>query len=162
LTGVSAYAKADERIGTEWLDFASSLFVRIAQEMEIVRAKIEGAGGISVQVLGLGDGNTYKSRWEFLVQMLASVGIHPEIVSNVESFTSDVRCVIGTDDQYGTQLAELVPALEENFMGPIWIVGSVPGHIHTDRAIPIVNGMDRIQFFNGLISTMTRDKGGVQ
>ena len=108
ITGVTAFADANEDIGNDWLNHIQSQFVRDAQPIEQLRAIAEQMSEVKIQVYCLGTLSEYKPRLDFLQQWLAVVGWKAEIVDHVSELNGELRCVVGTEVMYKQDLEEIL------------------------------------------------------
>lgn len=107
ITGVTAFANVEDRVGEQWLEGASTRFVRDTQAIEKIRAVAEQHSDVVVQVYCLGRLAAYKPRLEFLQQFLAVVGWSAVQVADFSDVKGDVVCLVGTEEAYAEHHALL-------------------------------------------------------
>ncbi len=151
LTGVTAFANADEKIESGWLNGASSAYVRDAQPFEALRATAESMSDTVIQVYCVGTLPEYKPRLDFLQQFLAVVGWKATPVDSLSELRSDkrrLRCVVGRESAYEAELDTIMKDLMES-PKPIWLVGTGP----TDSMKRFGDRVHRINRHSDILST---------
>jgi hypothetical protein len=158
ITGVTAFADANEDIGNDWLNHIQSQFVRDAQPIEQLRAIAEQMSEVKIQVYCLGTLSEYKPRLDFLQQWLAVVGWKAEIVDHVSELNGDLRCVVGTEVMYKQDLEEILEVLLST-QGPVWIVGNGV-NVENENPTQIRRGVNQLSIWNRVFEQMRA--GGAQ
>ena len=153
ITGVTAFADANEQIGNDWLSHIQPQFVRDAQPIEQLRAMAEQMPGVKIQVYCLGALSEYKPRLDFLQQWLAVVGWKAEIVEAVSALNGDLRCVVGTEVMYQQELDGILEVLL-SIQGPVWVVGNGTNLEH-ENLTRIRRGLNQLSIWNRVFQQMT-------
>ncbi len=166
VTGVTAFANPTERLGTEWVESASKLFVRDVQQIETVRAQFEARLPVSVQIVCLGSAIDCKPRLEYLQQQLATVGLTGEVVEHSQCDASaSLRCVVGTAADYTVNLQETVRNLQDSGGSPVWVVGRLPKELESAldfQCTPIYKGVHMLERWGEVLQYIDIDTAGGQ
>lgn len=161
ITGVTDFANPMERLGTEWIETTSGVFTRDSERLEIVRARFEALPGVNVQIQCLGSLASYKPRLEYIQQLLATVGLMGDIVSEFDESAS-VCCLVGSSDGYETALSSM---LFKSVNQPTWVVGQIPEHVATEFSVQAIHkGINTMRLWTELLNDLAvmadQDTGG--
>ena len=157
MTGVTAFANPTERLGSDWMKSVSKTFVRDAQPFEMIRSHFEEETGFVVQIVCLGTMIECKARLEYIQQQLATVGLCGEIVKEFDE-TASLRCIVGTDKTYESNLASILKQVENTTEGPLWIVGRLSVIPETAQTVSVIHrGVNMQERWNDILVNLEED-----
>lgn len=148
MTGVTVFANPMERLGTEWITAASDVFERDSARLEIVRARLEAFPAVNVQIKCFGTLVSYKARLEYIQQLLATVGLVGEVVSEFDASAS-ICCIVGSSESYADELSSI---LSEKVHQPTWVVGQIPDALAAEFSVQMVyKGINTLRLWTELL-----------